>query len=426
MSSSWTEQLQKAFRFQLPKTEVQVPVGIYHYRREAGGNITRFHLRVDEDGSGLLVANASVGAILSRSGVWIAKGILDGTSTEEIRDFLHKNFRENKIGQIDADITRLNQFIKTLSNPEDNYPIFNFDDPEVATPRRFFAPYHAQLRIDSPEKIRPLLEKLWNSGFLHITFSANFSDSPDHAVAGVERAEDLGMICGMRACGAWLQSAQLFDRLAMAGVDYVVVPIASSSAEKHDALFGNGDFDMAMQSFADCKKMEVCPVAEIPLFEESVSQLEPIVRLMNERGVYNVQYYAIAEQPPESALNRMEVIQAALLVEELAASGLVRYVWQVPVVRSGPLSEVLKAGPRTPEDLSILVDPDGSVYLSRGPKKAAGNLLQSSWKQIWNGEASLEYRKRILSPTHCDICPGLAICAADCPGEPASWAREDA
>lgn len=426
MSSSWTEQLQKAFRIQLPKTEVRVPAVIYHYRREAGGNITRFHLRVDEDGSGLLVANASVGAILSRSGVWIAKGILDGKSNEEIRDFLQKNFRESKKGQIDADIIRLNQFIQTLSNPEDNYPIFNFDDPEVATPRRFFAPYHAQLRIDSPEKIRSLLEKLWNSGFLHITFSANSSDPPDHAVAGVERAEDLGMICGVRASGAWLQSAQLFNRLAMAGVDYVVMPIASLSAEKHDAIFGKDDFNMTRQSFADCKKMEVCPVAEIPLYKETVSQLEPVLQQLKEQGVHNVQCYVIAEQPPEFALNRMEVIQAAVLVEELAASGSVRYVWQVPVVRSGSLDEILKAGPRTPEDLSILVEPDGSVYLSRGPKKAAGNILQTSWKQIWNGEASQEYRKRILSPTHCDICPGLAICAADCPGEPSSWAREDA
>ena len=32
------------------------------------------------------------------------------------------------------------------------------------------------------------------------------------------------------------------------------------------------------------------------------------------------------------------------------------------------------------------------------------------------------YRRRVQTDTHCDECPGLAICAADCPRTPLGWA----
>ena len=270
-----------------------------------------------------------------------------------------------------------------------------------------------------------LLEKLWNSGFLQVTFSASRNDSAKDTVLCVERAEDTGMICGVRACGTWLQTPNLLQDLATAGVDSIVAPVASSSPEKHDALFGIGDFEKVRQSFAECKKWEVCPVAEVPLFQGSWKELKEILAMLGNQGVRNVLYYAIAEKPAELALRGPEIIQAAVEVEEYAAFSSVRYVWGVPLVREGNLQQIVEKGPRTPQDLSILVEADGSVYLSRGAKKPAGNILRSSWKEIWNGELCQEYKKRILSPTHCDICPGLAICAADCPGEPSGWAREE-
>jgi len=70
------------------------------------------------------------------------------------------------------------------------------------------------------------------------------------------------------------------------------------------------------------------------------------------------------------------------------------------------------------------VEADGSVYPARGPMTAAGNLLRDSWESIWENPVFLRYRKRVESPTRCDVCPGLEICAADCPGNPEGWATE--
>ena len=98
-----------------------------------------------------------------------------------------------------------------------------------------------------------------------------------------------------------------------------------------------------------------------------------------------------------------------------------RLIWLPPVSRSTSLEEVIKGGPRTAGDVSIFVDAEGNVYPSRGPKVCAGNVLKDSWKTIWNSEVFRGYRERVESNTHCNICPGMEICAADCPGDSKGW-----
>ena len=53
----------------------RVRPGLYHYTREADGQITRFHLRVGRTGDGLLLANAAAMARLSPTGVVLAEGL---------------------------------------------------------------------------------------------------------------------------------------------------------------------------------------------------------------------------------------------------------------------------------------------------------------------------------------------------------------
>ena len=123
-------------------------------------------------------------------------------------------------------------------------------------------------------------------------------------------------------------------------------------------------------------------------------------------------------------LSPLQVIHIAALVDQLAHQSDVRYVWQPPVSVARSTKELVLRGPRTAGDVSIRVETDGSVYPARGPMVATGNLLRDSWKNIWENPVFLRYRKRVESPTRCDVCPQLEICAADCPGNPEGWATE--
>ncbi|MCI0411254.1 radical SAM protein [bacterium] len=420
--------LKEFFRIHLPEKPAYTAPGIYHYRREAGGNVTRFHLRVEQDGSGVLLANSSVAARLSSTGVLIAKSRLEGVPYPVISKNIKTTFYGATESQIELDVRKISRLIGELANLDDNYPIFNLDDPAVAPPKNLIAPFHAQMKVASPEQINPLLEKLWKSGIMHVTFNQS-SANVSAAVANVERAEDLGMISGVRVHAGLLLQGDLFQKLAMAGVDYIVLPVVSANSEKQDLFFGESNSSHVIQCLEQCKKWEVTPVLEVPIFRQNLDELEQIVDEFSAKGVSNVLYYAIAAQHAgetpalQDGLDGTEIIHVAARVADIAHGSRVRYVWLPAVSGAGELKALLEKGPRTAGDVSIRVDPDGSVYAPRGPLDAAGNLSKESWAEIWNRDVFKQYRERIVSPTRCGICPELEICGADCPGDPKGWAR---
>ena len=117
--------------------------------------------------------------------------------------------------------------------------------------------------------------------------------------------------------------------------------------------------------------------------------------------------------------------QVATIVEETANEAQARFIWNPPVQRDSrqSLAAQVQAGPRCSGDVAVRVEPNGDVIPARGPYQSAGNLLTASWDDIWNHDVFRVYRERVEAPTRCDVCPGLAICAADCPREPAGWVQ---
>jgi radical SAM protein with 4Fe4S-binding SPASM domain len=413
------------FRVKLPDRDYRIKPGIYHFRREAGGKVTRFHLRVEEDGSGILLANAAVAARLSPTGVLIAKLRLEGVAYPMVSQTIKENFYGASERQIESDVRKITQIIGEMANLEDNYPVFNLDDPSIVPPRHLLAPFHAQMSVAPSDKINPLLEKLWNSGIMHVTFVTEANSLPSEAIQNVEWAEDLGMISGVRVPANWFLQNDFFKTLTTAGVDYIILPAISLDAAKQDTFFGEGNFKHLTQTLQECKGWEVTPVVEIPIFKENMHQLETLVNEFSAKGVKNVFYYAIANDHQPLGLSGTEIIQAAALVEQIAHRSDVRYIWLPAISTPGELKVRLYQGPRTAGDVSIRVNPDGTVYPPRGPFISAGNLNHESWQNIWKKEVFRRYRERVESPTRCEICPELEVCGADCPGDPNGWANGD-
>ena len=172
-------------------------------------------------------------------------------------------------------------------------------------------------------------------------------------------------------------------------------------------------------------------VAEIPLLAMTVDGLNSSVEFLVDMGVRNFSFFAIAtpdegsDSKPENSLRAMALPQVADIVEELANQLDVRFVWQAPALRDESISfnQQVRLGPRTSGDVSILVEPSGDVIPPRGPYRKAGNILTDSWDEIWRDPAFRRYRERIEQPTRCEVCPGLALCAADCPREFDGWSQ---
>ncbi len=412
-----------------PAIPESVAPGLYHFMREHDGLYTRFHLRVEPDGAGTLIANATAAAQLSPSGVLIARGLMEGLPREQILRELGRVFHGASQENLRRDLARMEQLLDELAAPGDTYPIINLEDAEISPHEaRLMAPLEADIPLAAPEKLTPILDKLWQIGIPHAVILAPENPEPAYLVRAVERAEDLGLICGVSGRASGLVRGSLLDDLAMAGVDHVTVFYASAQAAVHDALFGEGDHQAAQQVFARTQELEVADVGHIPLVQATVGELEDTLEALLAMNVPNAAFFAIATAANESAEGAIlapAMRQVAAQVEEDASEAQVRYIWEPPLEYDPqrPLAEQVRGGPRAGGDLAVRIEPDGAVIPPRGPYRVAGNILTDDWAAIWAHETFRRYRERVQAPTRCDVCPGLAICAADCPREPAGWAR---
>ena len=407
--------------------------GMYHFRRETRGRHARFHLRVEHDGSGLLLANASIAARLTQSGLLIAHSLLQGEPDAVVLAHMQNIYGGVDAATLERDIDRVRGLITRLMDPEEA-GTFNLDDVAATpNPSELIAPLTADLPIESPERLRPLIDRLWEVGIPHVVFTVETGARADHIVRAVERAGDVGLITGVRGRGLDLGAGTLLNDLATAGVDHVSVYYASHRTDLHDFLYGAGDHLAAEDLIRRVRAKEITPVAEMVLVDATLRELEETVVVLNALSVRNAGFWALAE-PTETtapALGANALPQAAARVEASSHQQNVQYVWYPTVrvaagdVEVGDASIVQAAarrGPRCSGDLAVRVEADGSVIAPRGGRVVAGNLWTDPWGAIWSGPALVGYRARLQTPTHCATCPGLALCAADCPKDPTGWA----
>ena len=429
MAKDWFKRL---FSFKPLQAEPIVEPGLYHAMQEADGMYTRFHLRVERDSTGMLIANANAAARLSPSGVVIAKGLLEGKDESTILADLKARFSGATQVVMRADIEKINALIQEIVTPGDTYPMFNLEDAALSPyAAQLIAPLQASVPLAPPEQLIPILDKLWEAGIPHVTLLAPEKPERAHLVSAIERAEDLGMIAGVRARAGDLHDETLLSDLAMAGVDHITTLYAAADADVHDALLGQGDHAAAIAVLNWLEENQVCAVTEVPLVQATLDILDDTVEHLMSLGADNVSFVAYPttdlELAQEEGLFTADAMtQVAATVEEAANEAQARFMWNPPVQRAPnlPLADQILNGPRCSGDVAIRVESDGSVIPARGPYQSAGNVLQDSWDTIWDHEVFRIYRERVQAPTHCDICPGLVICAADCPREPAGWSQE--
>jgi hypothetical protein len=300
-----------------------------------------------------------------------------------------------------------------LVAPGDNYPVMNLEDAAISPyDAEMMAPFQADVAVAPPAQMRPILDRLWQASIPHVTFLASSASHAGFVVQASVRAEDLGMIAGVRARAGDLSAPSLLADMAMAGLDHCNVPFAASNATIHDELYGAGDHALALTLFEDIQTNEVAPVAELPLLESTLGHLEATLDLLLQIGVCNVNFLAIAagndmpEEKRSGSLRASALPQTADLVEELAAEMDVRFIWQPPVQREPAISlaEQVRRGPRCTADVSIRI---GHTYTRYRAKSAAIPLATPTLTRrqtiIFKYTRSLAYYCRFVRAMHASV-----------------------
>lgn len=406
-----------------------IPPGLYHYFRDAGGQVSRFHLRVDPDGWGLLVAGATAAVWLRPSGVIYAKALLENQPPENIFQLQKAVFGPVPTQRLEADLAEVRQLLDRLQRPGTDYPMLNLMDPAWCKEvKHLDRPLSADVPAGEPDRLERILRRLWELGIPHVTLVAGRSTEPAWLVRAVELAEDLGLIAGLRGLGSLLNQGTCLQDLAQAGLDHLNLLYLAEDPAVHDRWTCAGDHEQVLQALEAAQKLEICPVAETPLIEATWQRIDQTLASLVSRGVGNIGVYAIAAGPgiaSGGALPGEQLVQAAQWLEESASQAQIRFLWYPPVQYhlGQSLATLLLRGPRCSGDTAIRVELDGSVLVARGPAQSAGNLLTDSWQKILRSPVMRRYQSRLRSDTQCADCPGLVICAADCPRNPEGWAQ---
>ena len=409
-----------------------VPAGLHHFMTLEGDSPTRFHLRVDPDGAGLLLANAAEAAHLSAVGVLMVHGVLSRLPYEAIRAEVRAQFSGGSDAQVAADLLQVQKMIADLASPADNYPITNFGGwSETPDARRLGAPFRADVTHGDPAALEPVLKALWEASIPHVVFVADPARDPAELVRLVECAGDMGMITGIRGLASWLPD-EVLHAAALSGLDALAVLFASCDAALHDELVGAPDHLATDAALKACREMELCPIAKVPLVDANVDELEEIVGRLVQQDVRNLSMFVVAcpdddaQAEAAGALPARMLPQVATMITECAEQAGVRFIWEPPVRFDArrSLADNVVIGPRASGDVSIRVEPDGAIYPARGPRASAGNVLTQEWSEVWGNECFRRYRESVEAPSRCDVCPGLAICAPACPKDLAGWSDD--
>lgn len=403
------------------------PAGLHHFVRTVDGRMIRYHLRVEPDGSALLVANATAVLQLSSSGATLAHALLRWDQDEAVRR-TRRAFRGASEDRVVADVQRMRAALDEMADARGAHPLRSVDDPESTVHRRTLsAPLSADVVAGDAARVQDVLRRLWDIGIPQVVLVVPEGRVSPHLARLVERAEDLGLVTGVRARATDLLGPRLLDDVAMAGLDHLDLCWAGPPADAHDALFGSGDFGRALDIAERCHALELAVVAVTPLVTSTLEHLDEMAAALQQRRVSAWAVFAVADRGEGGGqvLGAREVRQAATTVEELADHHGLNLLWSPPVERepSMALTDQVARGPRTTSEAGVRIDPAGTVVAPVGRPTATGDLLRDPWPSIWAHPSFRHWRESVDDPPRCEACPELAVCSAGCPSDPMTWAR---
>jgi pyruvate-formate lyase-activating enzyme len=363
-----------------------LPPGSYHLEAAPDkGKPYRMYLRLDADGSGILVVNAATVLQLNPTAAEYAYHFVRGAAPEDAAKIIASRYRINR-EHARADFRDFVDRIHTLVETEDLDPV-TFLDFERIAPNS--AALSAPLRLDCaltyqlPEGADPLmspakrvtrelttdewkavLDKAWDFGIPHIVFTGGEATLRDDLPELIERAEHNGQVCGLLTDGHKLNDRAYLHTLLQTGLDHLTIVLPTVGEPNWQAIQTVSDADIFF-------------TIHITLTPQNVTGAEALLEKLEK-----IDASAISLSSADPSLNN----DLARLGELVADLGM-RLVSDLPV----PYSQANPVAQEVAQDEEIsgagrawlYVEPDGDVLPAQGDK-ILGNVLSDDWEKIYH------------------------------------------
>jgi len=363
--------------------------GMYTYKSPSDASDQyRLHLRIEKDGSGILVINAATILHLNQTAVEFAYHFIQQTELDIVIDQVSKRYQVDK-SKIKADFMAFKDKIDTLIHTPDLDPVTYLDierqepySAEISAPYRMDCALtyrvgegshieHAPVdRVDrelSTEEWGIILNKAAKIGIPHLLFTGGEPTLREDLPDLILKAEELGLVTGLLTNGLKLGDDDYRNTLLRNGLDHLMIVF-------------------------DTKKEEMWRILETVLAEDIFTTVHLTLR---KDEILNPQIKRLAEMGANAlSLSTVDKNMNEKLQElrDTAAVLQLDLVWDLPVPYScnNPVALELEEADDSQEPPEgagkawLYVEPDGDVLPAQGMyDQILGNFLTDPWEDIW-------------------------------------------
>lgn len=363
-----------------------LPPGIYHYQApQDDPRNYRLHLRLESDGSGVLIINAATVLHLNRTAAEYAFHLVRNIPEDEVADQIASRYRVSRtkaqldyrdfVERIDALVTTPDLDPNTFLDFDRQAPYsgdiiapyrldcaITYELPEGADPEA--APRKRVSRKLSSQEWKAVMDKAWQAGIPHIVFTGGEPtlrpDLPDL----IAHAEKNGQVTGLLTNGLRLADDEYLDALLQTGLDHLLIILQPEQ-------------DATWEALNKCLAGDIFTAAHLTITAQNRDDVTALIKRLAE-----IQVAAISLSAAPGLVDELQEAR------QLVADSNMSLIWDLPVPYS-PLNPVALEveAEETPQGAGsawLYLEPDGDVLPSQGVNNVLGNMLEDPWDKIWN------------------------------------------
>ncbi len=417
--------------------------GLYHYVREEAHEKSRIHLRVDADGCGTLIVNASNVMHLNPTAALMAYLILENVEEKQAVKAIQKQYRVSQT-QARNDISEFRLQISELIRPDGACPVHELDlETVMPFSARPSAPYRMDLAItyrcnndcshcyNARERNFPeldtnqwklILDKLWELGVPHIVFTGGEATLRNDLPELIRHAENNGQITGLNTNARRLSDMRYVEQLVQAGLDHVQITVESCDEQIHDMMMrAKGAFKQTIQGLRNALQSKLYVMTNTTMLRTNVHTIPETLDFLADVGVptigLNALIYSGHGLTVGTGLRENELQPILNVAVQKTSQRGQKLIWYTPTqyCNFDPTKSNLGVKGCTAALYSMCIESNGNVLPCQSYYTPLGNFLTDDWDSIWNHKLSVRLRERQNLPFKCETCSLVAECGGGCP-----------
>jgi hypothetical protein len=363
-----------------------LPSGIFHYQAPPDAEVPyRLHLRLEPDGSGLLIINASTILHLNSTASEYAYHLVMQTPEDNLVKAVTGRYRVSQ-QQALMDFQNLKGRIQSIIFTPDLDPEtfldFNRSTPhtqKISAPYRldcaltyrlsyvsddFLAPNKRVIRELSTEEWYSIFDKAWSFGIPHIILTGGEPTLREDLPELISHTESNGQVVGLLTDGIKFTDGGYLNTLLQTGLDHIMFSVNPDNPESWKAL-------------ENVVAADVFVGVHHTLTLHNVMATNQILERISKLGIKSLSLTA-----SDPALQET-LTQIRNQISEMGIS----LVWDLPVPYSAfnpvALETQVDQTPSGAGHAWLYIEPDGDVLPAQGINQVLGNILKDDWESLW-------------------------------------------